>query len=94
LNAAVTFDRTQFVISNEDNFDWTNVKMEVNGGVVFPGFFYNVPEIAAGKTYTVFSNRFFKPDGSQFDPSTTKIQILTIACDTPNGPASWSKTWR
>jgi len=94
LNAVVTFDGTQFVISNEDNFDWTNVKMEVNGGVVFPGFSHNVPKIAAEKTYTVFGNRFFKPDGSQFNPTTTEIQRFTIACDTPKGPASWSVTWR
>jgi hypothetical protein len=94
LNAAVTFDGAQFVISNKDNFDWTNVKMEVNGGVAFPGFSYSIPKIAAEKTYTVFGNRFFKPDGSQFDPSTTIIQRFTIACDTPKGPASWSVTWR
>jgi hypothetical protein len=94
LNAAVTFDDTQFVISNKDDFDWTNVKMEVNGGVVFPGFSYSIPSIAAEKTYTVFGNRFFKPDGLQFDPATTIIQRFTIACDTPKGRASWSATWK
>jgi hypothetical protein len=94
LNAAVTFDGAQFVISNKDNFDWTNVKMEVNEGVAIPGFSYNVPKIAAEGTYTVFGNRFFTPDGSQFNPTTTKIVRFTIACDTPKGPASWSATWQ
>jgi hypothetical protein len=94
LNAQVVFDGTQFIISNKNDFDWTNVKVEVNGGVVFPGFSYSIPEIAAETTYTVFANRFFKPDGLQFDPTTTKIQRFTIACDTPNEPGSWSSTWR
>lgn len=94
LNAEVTLDGTQFVISNKDNFDWTNVQMEINEVVAIPGFSCSIPEIAAGGTYTVFANRFFTPDGSQFDPSTTKIQTFTIACDTPKGPGSWSSTWR
>jgi hypothetical protein len=94
LNAAVTFDGAKFVISNRDNFDWTDVRVEVNGAVVLPGFSYGIPKIAAEETYTVFANRFFKPDGSQFDPTTTKIQRFTIACDTPKGSGSWSSTWR
>jgi len=94
LNAAVTFDGTQFVISNRDNFDWTNVQMEINEVVAVPGFSYSIPKISAEGTYTVFANRFFTPDGSQFDPTTTKIQRFTIACDTPKGSGSWSSTWR
>jgi hypothetical protein len=94
LNAEVTFNGTQFVISNKDNFDWANVTLEVNGGVVFPGFSYSVPEIAAGQTYKVFAGQFFEPEGSQFDPSTTKIQRFTIACDTAKGPGSWSSNWQ
>jgi hypothetical protein len=94
LNAVVTFDGTRFVISNKDNFDWTNVQMEINEVVAVPGFSYSIPKIAAQGTYTVFANRFFTPGGSQFDPTTTKIQRFTIACDTPKGPGSWSSSWR
>ncbi|MBA7497817.1 hypothetical protein ES704_00549 [subsurface metagenome] len=28
LNASVTFTGTQFIIENDDNFAWLNVKME------------------------------------------------------------------
>lgn len=84
----------QFVISNKDSFDWTNVQMEINEVVAVPGFSFSIPKIAAEGTYTVFANRFFTPDGSQFDPTTTKIQRFTIACGTPKGPGSWSSTWR
>jgi len=94
LNAVVTFDGAQFVISNKDNFDWTNVQMEINEVVAVPGFSYSIPKIAAEGTYTVFANRFFTPDGLQFNPTTTKIQRFTIACDTPKGSGSWSSTWR
>jgi len=94
IHAEVTFDSTQFVISNKDDFDWTNVKAEVNGEVVFPGFLYSIPKIAAEQSYTVLASRFFKPDGSRFDPSTTEIQRFTIACDTPNGRGSWTSNWQ
>jgi hypothetical protein len=94
LNAEVTFSANEFVISNKNDFDWTNVQMQINEVVAIPGFSCSIPKIAAGETYTVFSNRFFTPDGSQFDPTTTKIQRFTIACDTPKGPGSWSSTWR
>jgi len=94
LNAEVTFNGAQFVISNKNNFDWTNVQMEINEVVAVPGFSYSIPKIAAEGTYTVLANRFFTPDGLQFDPTTTKIQRFTIACDTPNGSGSWSSTWR
>ena len=95
LNATVTLtsDGTQFLVSNKDNFDWTNVKMEINGGVVIPGFSCTVPKIASEKTYTVAGKRFFEPDGSQFDQNTTEIQRFSITCDTPQGPGSWSRPW-
>lgn len=94
INAEVTFDGTQFVISNKDDFDWTNVKVEVNGGVVFPGFSYSIPKIVSQQSYTVLAGRFFKPDGSKFDPSTIEIQRFIISCDTPKGTGSWSSNWQ
>ena len=94
LNATVTFDNTQFVITNKDNFDWTNVKMEVNGGLATLGFSYHTPGITAGKTYAVSGKQFFRPDGTQLNMALTIIQRFYITCDTPKGAGSWSATWQ
>ena len=32
LSARVNFDGTQFHITNQDSFDWTDVEMDLNGG--------------------------------------------------------------
>ncbi len=37
LNATVVFTGSQFVISNHNNFDWTNVKLEINSGIIRGG---------------------------------------------------------
>ncbi len=94
LNASVTFDSTQFVVVNKDNFDWTEVKMEVNGGLISPGFSSNLNKISAGETRTVPCTKFLNPDSTQFNPSATKIQRFEITCQTPKGEGSWSANYR
>ena len=94
LNASVTREETQFVIVNKDNFDWTEVKMEVNGGLVSPGFSYNLNKIIAGETRTVPYTKFLDPNSTQFNPSATKIQRFEITCQTPKGEGSWSANYR
>lgn len=94
LNASVTLQGTQFLITNKNDFDWTNIKMEVNRGLATPGFAYNANKITAGKTFTVPCSKFLKLDGTPFNPSTIKIQKFSIACDTPEGEGSWNATWR
>jgi hypothetical protein len=94
LNASVTFDSTQFVVVNKDNFDWTEVKMEVNGGLISPGFSSNLNKISAGETRTVPYTKFLNLDNTQFNPSAAKIQRFEITCQTPKGEGSWSANYR
>lgn len=94
LNASVTLQGTQFLITNKNNFDWTNIKMEVNRGLTTPGFAYNANKIPAGKTFTVTCSKFLKLDGTPFNPSTIQLLKFSIACDTPEGDGSWNATWR
>ncbi len=95
LNAAIRFTGTQFVISNNDNFDWTNVKFELNSpGLFSSGYILNAARIEAGNAYTVGAMQFAKDDGSRFNPITTKAQKLTIFCDTPKGKGWYLGNWQ
>jgi len=84
LNANVTFTGARFVISNNDSFDWKNVKLEILSESIEDCFILTVPKISAGETYTVGAAEFSKKDGARFNPFTMKPQRFWIRCDTPN----------
>jgi len=94
LKAGVSFTGTQFVIANRDSFNWTNVKLEVNSGLVSSGFILRVGVMEAGQTYTVGAAQFAKPDGKRFNPFEYKPQSLSIWCDTPRGDGFYYGTWK
>ena len=93
LNANVFFDGAQFVITNNDTFDWTNVEMELNYEGLKSGYTYNYHLIEAGYTYTVGALQFAKGDGTRFNPFTMKPRKFSIRCDTPGGRSSWYGGW-
>ena len=94
LNASVSFTGTQFIIENNDNFDWLNVKMEVNGSFLKGGFILKTDRMEAGETYTVGALQFAKKDGTRFNPVTYKPQNFDIYCDTLKGEdAFWTGGW-
>ncbi|MBA7557922.1 hypothetical protein ES705_50704 [subsurface metagenome] len=95
LNASVRFTGTQFLIENNDNFDWLNVKMEVNGSILKGGFILETNRMKAGETYTVGALQFAKKDGTRFNPVTYKPQDFDIYCDTTKGEdAFWAGGWK
>ena len=96
LKASVRFTGTQFIITNNDNFDWTNVKFEVNSGILKSGFVLRIDRLRSGETYTAGAMQFAKGDGTRFNPISLKTQNFYIWCDTPlyNQPhGSWYGSW-
>lgn len=79
LNATVLFTGTQFIITNNDSFDYNNAKLEVNGSYVLRGY-----NLKAGQTYTVGIMQFADRRGNRFT-SLQKPQKFTIWCDLSNG---------
>jgi len=95
LNASVRFTGTQFIIVNNDSYDWLNVKMEINGSILKSGFILKTNRMEAGETYTVGALQFAKKDGTRFNPGTYKPQSFDISCETPEGEnAFWSGGWK
>ena len=60
LNASVSFTGTQFVIKNNDSFDYNNAKLELNGDYVLKGY-----NLKAGETYTVGMMQFADKKGNR-----------------------------
>ena len=94
LNARVNFTGTEFVIVNNDSFDWTNIKLEVNSKTLSSGYTFEAYSMNAGQTYTIGATRFAKSDGEKFNPFTHKALNLSIWCDTPRGKGFYYGTWK
>lgn len=93
LNAHVQFTGEQFMVANKDSFDWTNVKLEVNFGLVSSGYILKVPIVKAYEIFTVGAMQFAKKGGERFNPFTQKPQKFSIWCDTPKGKGSYIGGW-
>lgn len=94
LNASVSFTGSQFVITNNDTFSWTNVKLEINSQLLKSGYKLNANVISAGHTYTVGAMQFAKSDGTRFNPFSMKVQSISIYCDTPKGEGAYYGSWK
>lgn len=79
LNASVSFTGTQFVIKNNDSFDYNNAKLELNGDYVLNGY-----NLKAGETYTVGMLQFADKKGNRFT-TLQKPQKFSIWCDLSSG---------
>ena len=79
LNASVSFTGTQFVIKNNDSFDYNNAKLELNGDYVLKGY-----NLKAGETYTVGMMQFADKKGNRFT-ALQKPQNFSIWCDLSSG---------
>lgn len=93
LKASVRFTGTQFIITNNDSFDWKNVELEINPGLLKSGYKLKAGLISTGQTYTVGALQFAKPDGTRFNPFSIKPQSISISCDTPRGKGFYSGKW-
>jgi hypothetical protein len=93
INAEVRFTGTQFIIKNTDSYDWTDVKMEINGGLFSGGYELKHPVIRAKETYTVGALQFADSDGQRFNPYQMKPQRFVICGQTPNGRTCYTGGW-
>jgi transcription initiation factor TFIIIB Brf1 subunit/transcription initiation factor TFIIB len=73
LSAQVTWSSTQFKITNNDSFDWTNVRIRVNSKYTL-----TTNTMTAGETYTVGMAQFADDSGNRFNPFQTKVLNIFI----------------
>lgn len=78
IKASVSFDGTQFTITNKESRDWTNVRFEINPGIFSSGYTYKTARIKAGTTYTVGAMQFTDSEGERFNPFLKKPKSFII----------------
>ena len=84
LSASVSYDSPQFTITNNDSFDWRNIKFTLNSDYTL-----TYPRLSARTTYTMGAMQFTKSDGTMFNPFTMKPLNMSISCETPDGNRGW-----
>lgn len=94
LGAAVNFTGTQFIVTNNDTFNWLNCKLEINSGIVRGGYEMTTPLIQARTTQTIGAMQFAKSSGERFNPLSMKPNSFSIACDTPQGRGYSFGEWK
>jgi hypothetical protein len=85
LNAKAAFSGARFDVSNNDSFDWKNVKMEIVSDSMKERFSLSVSVILSGETYTAEATKFISRDGIHFNSDKIKSGDFRIFCDIPNG---------
>jgi len=95
LNADVTIAGAQCAVSNNDSFDWENVRLEIASATLENNFALRVPKIPAGQTHTTNLAEFVTEKGVSFNPLTAKPQRFRIRCDTPDEQTgSYLASWK
>jgi len=95
LNANVIIAGARCAVSNNDSFDWENVRLEIVSATIENNFGLRVPKISAGQTHTANLGEFATEKGVLFNPLTAKPLRFWIRCDTPDRQtgsylASWN----
>ena len=82
------------MITNQDPFDWTDVELEINGGLISSGYLLSTDRIPAGETVSVGALQFADGDGSRFNPMTMKPQSFRIRAYMADGRrGAYSAAW-
>ncbi len=85
LRAEAVFTGAQFIVLNNDSFDWKLVELQILADNIGSSFTLKVPSIPIGHKYTADATEFADGDGACFNPSAMKILRFRIWCETPTG---------
>lgn len=91
---AAKFTGTQFVIANQNDFDWYNIKFKINPGWIDDGYYYELSSLKAGQNITIGALQFAKRDGIRLNPLLIKPQNIEITCQTPYGSKIYNAEWK
>jgi hypothetical protein len=77
LDAAVSFDGTQFTVKNTSTQTWRQVILRVNPSAK-RGYTYEFDALLPGRTATIDALQFADSDGTRFNPFQTKPKQMNI----------------
>jgi hypothetical protein len=89
LKAKVSFDGSQFFITNQGITDWDFTELTLNSDYrLYAG------NIKANTEYSVGSMQFSKNDGTRFNPFLTKPKEMIISCQADGKKGYWGCSWK
>jgi major membrane immunogen (membrane-anchored lipoprotein) len=80
LNVDIKSNNFRVEITNQDNFDYENATLELNGEYKIKGV-----TIKSNETYKAYWSDFTDEDYNKFNPSTMSRGKFTIYCDVSDG---------
>ena len=89
IKASVNYTQTHFVVTNNDTFDWQNIKMELGVDGYDDPFIFKTETIMAGKTCMVSRMQFVSEDGIKLGMSNAYPETFSISCKTSKGGGLW-----
>jgi hypothetical protein len=90
LHLVVTVYPPMMRLTNEDSFEWADVRLVLNAHGTDPGYTWHVPHVSAGAQVVFTLEEFTTPDGQAFNPRRTKAFVLGIEAGTPHGRGRWA----
>lgn len=94
MKAEVSESYGVFEIKNLNDYDWTDVKLDLNGRTMSSGYIYKPGRIMAGKSICVAAIDFTDLNGTRFNPITQKPLKIYLDAKTPNGFDSYGCEWK
>lgn len=82
LDGSVAYNAIAFQITNNEDYDWTNCRLAINGGIVSSGYEYKTSSGIKAKDKLVVPFSEFTKDSERFNFLTNKPENLFVACDT------------
>lgn len=95
VDAYIHFDGERFAITNNNDYDWTNVRFEVNSGPGLPsgGYVLKHSPMEAGHIYSVEALQFCKADGDKAESADHQAPELLHLLRHPGRPGHRLLAW-
>ena len=81
LAMTLEWDGYVFTLANKTNRVWTNVEFEINEPLLTRGYIMRVSRVGPTSKITLRARQFCKPDGTIFNPQTTRPVKFSVLCD-------------
>lgn len=89
IDASVEFLGSNFIVKNNNDFAWQNVRLELNSSAKSGAFVRKAQKILPKKSCAIGIGEFVNQDGTKFDSLpqaiTSRPQSLTVRCNTKTG---------
>ena len=93
IEAAVEFIGSCFILRNNNNFAWENVRVELSSMPSSDNFVFKTKQIPAMTAHAISMSEFVDSDGVQFDSLprsvTSRPHNINIRCNTQAGGGFW-----